>query len=552
MKSLSSICNTLKRFFWFAILFYTLCGEAQKFTLRDTLQGGIRPERSFYNVLHYDLKVRLSIEEQSILGKNHIAFEVTQPTKRIQIDLFENLAVDSIYLASKIGISKIERLYDAIFIELDKMLPQKKRDTLIIRYSGKPKKAKNAPWDGGMVWRKDTNGNPFVGVAVQGTGASLWYPCKDMQADEPDNGATITIEVPEDLTAVSNGKLISITKTANNYRAWKWQVKNPINNYNITLNVAKYSVIEDKLDDLTLTYYVLDYNKEKAQKHFEEVKPMLACFQEKFGAYPFVEDGYKLVETPYLGMEHQSAVAYGNHYNKGYMGGDLSETGIGLLFDYILIHETGHEWFGNSITSFDIADMWIHEGFTTYSESVYVECRWGYEKAMEYINGQKKRVTNFKPIIGTFGVNHKSGNSDMYYKGALFINTLRHILNNDQQWWALLKKFHQTYRHKIINHQEVISFFCQEMKQDVSAVFRQYLTVAELPKLIIKTSKRKITLHWETKEPNFAMPIEIYTGNTWKRILLSSTPITLELTNKTKFSEANLSVTKFLFTYKID
>ncbi|MBH8575624.1 M1 family metallopeptidase, partial [Nostocaceae cyanobacterium CENA369] len=340
---------------------------------------------------------------------------------------------------------------DAVFIAFPKPLTVDRTDkTIRFYYSGNPLIAKYAPWDGGFVFKTDSQGKPWIGVAVQGTGASLWYPVKDSQSDEPDFGATIKVAVPDGLMNVSNGRFKGSENLKNGYTRWDWEVKSPINNYDITVNIANYVHIHDTHNGLDLDYYVLPENEEKAKTHFEEVKPMLDCFESKFGKYPFAEDGYKLVETYYLGMEHQSAVAYGNKYRKGYMGTDISGTGIGMLFDYITIHESGHEWFGNSITSKDIADMWIHEGFTTYSETVFIECLYGYEKAMEYINGQKNRVSNRSAIIGNYGVGHK-GSNDMYYKGALLLNTLRHIVNDDKKWWKMLLTYSETYRHKIID-----------------------------------------------------------------------------------------------------
>src|SRR5690606_32974746 len=337
-------------------------------------------------------------------------------------------------------------------------LAQNSTETLRFYYSGNPKVAKNAPWDGGFVFKKDDNGKPWVGVAVQGTGASLWYLVKDHESDAPDNGASIKVAVPNGLMNVSNGRFKGSEDLKNGYTRWDWEVKNPINNYDITVNIADYVHIHDNYKGLDLDYYVLSYNKEKAEEQFKQVKPMMECFQTKFGEYPFKEDGYKLVETPYLGMEHQSAVAYGNNYKMGYRGGDLSYTGVGLTFDYIIIHETGHEWFGNSITSKDIADMWIHESFTTYSETVYLECKLGYDKAMQYVYGQRMGVRNDKPVIGIFGVN-REGSGDMYYKGALMLNTIRHIVNDDDKWWAMLLKYSETYKKQVIEGQDVINFF---------------------------------------------------------------------------------------------
>jgi aminopeptidase N len=362
-------------------------------------------------------------------------------------------------------------------------------------------------------------------VACQGTGASLWYPCKDSQSDEPDFGATIKVAVPNGLMNLSNGRYMGSVDLKNGYTRWDWEVNNTINTYSITVNIGDYVQIHENYKGLNLDYFVLRENEAKARVHFEEVKPMMDCFQSKFGPFPFAYDGYKLVETPYLGMEHQSAVAYGNKYVKGYLGTDRSQTGIGLLFDFIIIHESGHEWFGNSITSKDSADMWIHEGFTSYTEAVYVECQYGYEKGQQYINGCKGNIDNTSPIIGPYGVN-KQGSTDMYEKGALMLNTLRHIVDNDVKWWKILLKYSETFRHKIIDTKTVVDFFNTETEMNLNTVFNQYLRYANIPILELRKSKGKLEFRWKADESKFNMPVDIkikgkiyrlYPTNAWKK-----------------------------------
>lgn len=514
-----------KQLFLIFALFGVYFSFAQEITRRDSLQGGLRFERTCYDVLRYDLYLQVDPSKKWIMGTNEITFNVIEPTKKIQLDLFDNMIIDDIS-CFEFGKLEFTREENAVFINFNTPLEKNRIYTLLFSYSGNPKVAKNAPWDGGFVFKKDSKGLDFIGVAVQGTGASLWYPCKDSQTDEPNLGASINVAVPNGLMNVSNGRFLGSKDLGDGYTRWDWEVKNPINNYDITLNIADYVHIHDQHNGLDLDYYVLRENEEKARKHFEaDVKPMLDCFQLKFGKYPFWEDGYKLVETPYLGMEHQSAVAYGNKFKKGYMGYDLSGTGVGMKFDYITIHETGHEWFGNSITSKDIADMWIHEGFTTYTETVFVECTQGYEAAMKYVNGQSKNVRNDKPIIGQFGVN-REGSGDMYYKGSLLLNTLRHVINNDEKWWSLLLKYAETYKKQIIETSTVIGFFNQESGYNLTPIFNQYLNYTTLPQLEIKAQGTSFQYRWVTEEPNFNMPIDIEIGskkirlepsNDWKK-----------------------------------
>jgi aminopeptidase N len=477
-----------------------------QFTRRDSLQGGLRAERTAYDVKRYDLNITINPEQRGIKGFNEITFDVVSPTQKIQIDLFENMKVDSIIWNTKK--LNYKRDNDAVFIDFPEKLASKSNHKLKFYYSGNPLIAKNAPWDGGFVFKKDSNGKDFIGVAVQGTGASLWYPVKDSQSDEPDNGASIKVAVPNGLMNVSNGRFLGSQDLKNGYTRWDWEVKNPINNYTITVNIADYVHIQDKMPDLDLDYYVLRENEAKAREHFMEVKPMMDCFQSKFGRYPFWEDGYKLVETPYLGMEHQSAVAYGNKYKKGYMGMDLSGTGVGMFFDFITIHETGHEWFGNSITSTDIADMWIHEGFTTYSETVFIECIKGYNDAMKYVNGQARNVRNDKPIIGQYGVNNE-GSGDMYYKGSLLLNTLRHVIGDDEKWWKILYNYSETFKKKIITSETVIDYFNKASGMDLSTIFHQYLYTNQVPIFLYKIKGDYLYYSWNNTTDDFNMPLDI-------------------------------------------
>ena len=520
------------------LVLLTLLGFQQinaQFTRRDSLQGGLRFERTCFDVLRYDLDIMIDPEKRLIFGYNDITFKVVKPTKKIQIDLFDNMKIGGI-TSKDFGKLEYNRDENAVFIHFNSLLVQDVTYTIRFMYSGNPIIAKNAPWDGGFVFSKDKAGKDFIAVAVQGTGASLWYPVKDSQTDEPDNGASIKVAVPNGLMNVSNGRFLGSQDLKNGYTRWDWEVKNPINNYTITVNIADYVHIQDEMPDLDLDYYVLRENEAKAREHFAEVKPMMECFQTKFGRYPFWEDGYKLVETPYLGMEHQSAVAYGNKYKKGYMGFDLSGTGVGMFFDYITIHETGHEWFGNSITSTDIADMWIHEGFTTYSESVFIECMKGYDDAMKYINGQAKNVRNDKPIIGQYGVNNE-GSGDMYYKGSLLLNTIRHIIADDEKWWKMLYDYSETFKKKIITSDTVIDYFNKASGKDLTPIFRQYLYTNQLPIFIYKVKGDYLFYSWDNVSKDFNMPIDI--GFEDKKIRLNPTlkeqKIKLKKLNKKSF-----------------
>ena len=500
-----------------------LLKDKPNYTKADTLRGSLRKERHF-DVQKYSLDITVQPEKKYISGSNTITFIPQENLSSIQIDLFENMKVDSIiYKASAL---QYRREFNAVFINFNNTLKKDSQQELTFYYSGNPTVAKNAPWDGGFVFTHDSNGKNWIATACQGFGASAWWPVKDHQSDEPDQGMEIKVAVPNDVMNVSNGRLQGKKDLGNGFTQWNWLVTNPINTYDVSLNIGDYVHFGENYKGLDLDFYVLRENLEKAKVQFEEVKPMMDCFQEKFGTYPFKEDSYKLVETPFLGMEHQSAVAYGNKYRKGYLGMDLSGTGIGLKWDYIIIHETGHEWFGNSITSQDIADMWIHESFTTYSESVYVECNWGYDAAQAYVNGSSRSIRNDKPIIGDYGVNAE-GSGDMYFKGAIMLNTLRHVINDDEEWWKLIKDYSEHFKHKIITTADVVSYFEKHSGQKLQPIFDQYLRYTTIPTLELKQEGKNVKYRWKTEVNHFEMPFE-YTANgktyretatnTWKTI----------------------------------
>ena len=524
-----------------------LSGKEKNYTRKDSLRGSLRPERTDYDVKKYDLFVKVNPEKKYISGVNKISFKTSAKLPKLQIDLFENMKIDSILFRGKK--LKFNREFNAVFVEFEKAIKKNKKRTLEVYYSGNPIIAKTPPWDGGFIFTKDQNGKDWVSVAVQGTGASLWYPNKDHLSDEPEE-VEIHIAAPKDLVAVSNGRLMGKEELDKNYTQWNWKVVNPINNYNIILNIGDYVNFSDQFQDLDLEYYVLSYNLEKAKKSFQEVQPMMDCFYEKIGPYPFPEDSYKLVETPFLGMEHQSAVAYGNGFGFGYRGSDLSATGVGLNWDYIIIHESGHEWFGNSITAKDIADMWIHESFTSYTEAIYIECRWGLEKALTYLNGVKRTmVRNNKPIIGDYGVNAE-GSGDMYFKGANMINTLRFVINDDEKWWNILNNFTSEFKHTTTDTESVVAFFEAETGLELTPFFDQYLRYTKLPQLQFKKEKNVISYRWKTDVENFEIPVEL--SNDAEEIRIYPTNKWQELDQEISTKHLKVNLKKFYITTDLE
>lgn len=485
------------------------------FSRKDTLRGMLTPLRTSYDVTYYHLDIRVDPQTQSIAGSNKIRFKVMTEFDKMQVDLFENMEVERITLDDKSNLP-FTREYDAVFITLPKKLKKNSSRELTVYYSGKPIVAKRPPWEGGFIWTKDKDGNPWVAVACQGMGASLWWPNKDHQSDEPDS-MMISVTVPSGLMNVSNGRLRKSTALKDGWRRFDWFVSYPINNYNVTVNIGKFAHFNDFYlsgrDTLKLDYYVMPENLDKAKKQFEQVKPMLVCFEKYFGKYPFWNDGFKEVESPHLGMEHQSALAYGNNYLQGYRGTATSE--VGLKFDFIIIHEAAHEWWGNNVTSKDIADMWIHESFGAYAEALYVECLFGYEEALKYINAKKFNVINRQPIIGVYGVN-KEGSKDMYDKGQLVLNTLRHVINNDELWISILSGIQHHFRHQTVTAENIIQYVNKKTNSDLTYFFNQYLRHAAIPELeinLVKTGDRVTARYrWNIDVPDFAMPVKVTTS----------------------------------------
>lgn len=505
-------------------------GPKPLFSRADTLRGTLSEFRSSYDISYYHLNIKLDIENKFISGSNLFKFKAVNDINRLQFDLFDNLKVERVVYHGKE--LPFKREFNAVFIDFPNTIRKGNIDEFTVFYSGKTIIAKRAPWDGGFSYAKDKQGKPWVAVSCQGFGASSWWPTKDHQSDEVDS-MMISVSVPKGLMNVSNGRLRSTENTDPNYTRYNWFVSYPINNYNVSLNIADYVHFDDSYagenGNLTLDYYVLKENLEKAKKQFNaNVKPMLKSFENWFGPYPFYRDGFKLIETPYLGMEHQSAVAYGNKYQNGYLGRDLSGTGLGMGWDYIIIHEAGHEWFGNNITSKDIADMWIHEGFTMYSEALFVEGREGKNAGARYIAGVRKNIRNDKPIIGPYGVNQE-GSGDMYPKGANLIHMTRTIIDNDQKWREILRGLNKEFGLKTSTTEDIVGYISRKSSKEFTKIYDQYLNYKNIPKLEFKTQGKQTQYRWLADVGDFNMPLRIksdekytwiYPTTEWKKITL--------------------------------
>tara|TARA_R110002049_G_scaffold329_17_gene1908 strand:+ start:2597 stop:4222 length:1626 start_codon:yes stop_codon:yes gene_type:complete len=492
-----------------------ISGYAQQitFTEQDSLRGSITPERSWWDLNFYHLSVKVQPNKKYISGSNLIRYTVLEEKQRLQVDLQPPLTIEK---ATQDGKAlKIVSNGNAHFITLQKPQLKGAINEVVVYYSGHPKEAVHAPWDGGFSWKNDNNGKPFIGTSCQGLGASVWWPNKDHMYDEVDSMA-ISITTPKDLMDVSNGRLLKVEehKDSNTYH---WFVANPINNYGVNINMGDYvhfgETYNGEKGKLAMDYYVLRDNLEKAKHQFKQAPLMMEAFEHWFGPYPFYVDGYKLVEAPYLGMEHQSSVTYGNQFKNGYLGKDLSKTGWGLKFDFILIHESGHEWFANNITYKDIADMWIHESFTAYSENLYLDYHFGKKASSEYVLGTRGNIQNDMPIIGTYNVNQK-GSGDMYYKGANMLHTIRQLVDDDEKWRTILRGLNKEFYHETVTTKQIEDYIMEESGIDLIPFFNQYLRTVKIPLLDYKLNGQQLLYRYTNIVEGFDMPLKVNLNGT--------------------------------------
>ena len=506
----------------FFVFTYNSFSQSKAFTKEDSLLGSNHVYRSWWDVKVYNLTIKPDYSSKTLTGNNKIEYSVLESSNLMQLDLQAPMMIDSVFY-DDLKIKTFKRENNRWMVSLENQI-KNSRHVLNVFFSGKPKAAKNPPWDGGWVWKKDSLGNPWMSVACQGNGPSIWYPCKDIQSDEPDNATILNIIVPDTLIGIGNGRLAKKETLNNGYDKYTWLVVNPINNYNIIPYIGKHTLLHDSIEGekgkLITDYWVLNYHKQKAIAHLKpNVTKTIKCFEYWFGPYPFYEDSYKIVEAPYLGMEHQSNVAYGNFYLNGYAGRDLSNTGWGLKWDFIVVHESGHEWFGNNITASDVADNWIHEGFTSYAEVLFTECEFGKEAGNDYCEGVKKSINNDIPIIGQYGV-HKEGSGDMYNKGSQVVHIIRQIMNDDEKFRLLLRELNKAYCHKTVSSKELEAFINKNTEIDFTPLFNQYLRTTQIPVLEYKIKNNKLSFRYTNCLNEFNMPVKIKTD---KEILIKPT-----------------------------
>ena len=484
--------------------------SAQSFTRQDTLRGSITPERSWWDLTHYDLSIEVFPEKKFLKGKNTISYKVLEVGQVLQIDLQTPMQITKVMQGEKQ--LSVKNDGNAHFVELEKSATVGSTQSITVFYEGVPTVSKMPPWEGGLTWQKDINGKDFIVTTCQGDGASMWWPCKDHMYDEVDS-MIMHFTVPADLFAVGNGRHVGTSAPEEGKKTYSWKTVNPINNYGVNLNVGDYvhfgESFKGEKRNLDCDYYVLSYNLEKAKAHFKQVPDMLRAFEHWFGPYPFYEDSYKLVEVPYPGMEHQSSVTYGNGYKNGYGGRDVSGTGWGMNFDFIIIHETGHEWFANNITYKDIADMWVHEGFTAYSENLYLDYLHGKKASSEYVIGTRKNIRNQTPIIGHYGVN-KQGSGDMYYKGSNLLHTIRTLIDDDEKWRSILRGLNEEFYHATVTTQQIENYIIEHSGLALQSVFDQYLRATDIPHFEAIRHKKKLKYRWRSCNEDFDMPYRIF------------------------------------------
>ena len=482
-------------------------------TRADILRGAYGRYRANNDLLSYALDIRVDPDKKFISGKNTVRFRMLQDDTRIQLDLYANLSVDRILLGATP--LKYEREINAVFIDFPSTLRKGREYAVEFHYSGSPREIGRF---GGIAFRKDPTGKHWINTACEGEGSSIWWPSKDQWRDEPEN-MTMSVAIPNDLVDVSNGKFMGKTDLGDGYTRWDWKVHYPINSYNVSLNIGNYVHFSDQLEDLPLDFYVLPGSLDKAKKQFAQAKPMIKAYEKVFGEYPFNKDGYKLIEVPYSGMEHQSAVTYGNRFANGYLERDWTGVGVSLKFDFIVIHESAHEWFGNAVSAADVSDMWIQEGWTTYLEAIYVEELFGAADALKYINAYKSKVGNRQPVITQRGI-HRTPTQDMYFKGALFLHTLRGVVNDEKRWQKLLRDTYQVFKYRNILTEDMVRFMDGELRMELTPIFDQYLRRSALPVLQLAFDEKAgtVAFRWQADERAFAMPVRVGDPADWQTI----------------------------------
>jgi len=487
-------------------------------TPNNNLIGNLNENRSSYRVSFYDINIDFDIDHKSLAGFVTIKAESIRDLNKLQIDLAENLNIKKITYENKE--LSFSREFDAILIDFNSTIVKGSIFEFTVFYDGIPQSADNPPWAGGFTWSKDKNGRDWIAVSCEGEGARIWWPNKDHITAEGDS-VRMKYTVPSNTVAVGNGKLRNII-TKNNKSTYEWFVGNPINNYNISVQIGNYVAVQDTFikDDTihNMNHYVLDYNKELASNYFTQSKEVIRFYEKYFGDYQWYEDGYKLIEVPYLGMEHQSAVTYGNGFSI-YNGVRSKSWPMYGVIDPLIIHETGHEWFGNSVTASDPTHIWIHEGLQVYSEAIYFEDKFkSYEVGVHYLNTLKNRIVNEVPIVGNENENHWALHGDTYMKGAWVMHTLRSTINDDKSWFEILKEFMEENAKGFVNTRDFFDKVNEITGDDYWYFAEQYFYSSAQPELEYYQTDNEFFYRWNNVNENFSMPIDLLINGSSTRV----------------------------------
>jgi len=516
--------------------------QLPELTPNNLLMGYLNENRSSYRVSFYDINIDFNLEKKSINGFVTIKAESLNDLRKLQIDLAKNLKISRIsYKDVDLNFS---REYDAVLIDFPDYIKKGDIFEFTVFYNGIPQGADNPPWAGGFTWSKDKEERDWIAVSCEGEGARIWWPNKDHITAEGDS-VRMAYTVPSNVVAVGNGKLRSV-KSKNNKSTYEWFVNNPINNYNISVQIGNYVAVQDTLikenEVHYINHYVLDYNEELAANYFIQSKEVIRFYEKYFGDYQWYEDGYKLIEVPYLGMEHQSAVTYGNGFSL-YNGVRSKSWPMYGVIDPLIIHETGHEWFGNSVTASDPTHIWIHEGMQVYSESLYFEDKFdSYDVGVHYLNSIKNRIVNEIPIVGNENENHWALNGDTYMKGAWIMHTLRSVINDDAVWFEILKEFMIENAKGFANTKDFFDKVYEKTSLDLWYFAEQYFYTPNQPQLEYYQTNSEFFYRWSNVNDNFIMPIDLLVNGKTIRALPSQEFQSIKIT---KHSQVEVMDWKF-------
>ena len=485
--------------------------------------GPLSESQAKYDVIYYGINLEVMSEDQAIAGYVDIKLKsLTDNLNKIELDLIDNFDVLGLTDPDNHGLN-FDHGGDKLMVNLVKPAGKDELIDLRIKYEGQPVEALMPPWIGGFNWSKDSTGADWIGLSCQGEGAKIWIPCKDHPSDEPDSVA-LSITIPKPYYCAANGVLREITEPKEGFQTYHWITHYPINNYDINISIGKYKVLQkyyylENGDSMPVIFYHLAQSEAGAEKHLDMAIDMLKTYRKYYGEYPFAKEKFAIVETKYLGMEHQTINAYGNHYKYRKINGKD--------WDDLMVHEMGHEWWGNKVTANDWADLWIHEGICTFGEALYLREKGGEKAYHDHLQMIKKRISNKTPIIPKRNANsHEVYTGDIYSKGAWLMNSLRYILG-DSAFFAALKDFatnpQYTYQNRVVTD-NFIDLIKRHSQSDFSAYIADYLYTTNIPDVRVDSVSQNL---YNVSIPNidYTLPMDISGDEMYERVVLSKKPV---------------------------